>query len=162
MSDELYQDLIIFHSRSPKNFGKIQGACEHVRLQNPLCGDEVELFVKFENGKISECRFQGFGCSISKAAASILSDEVVGKNLEELDTMIAAYHKLLTEQNEEVDCESCSCDVGDLVAFSGVKKYPTRIRCATLAVEALAKVLAKYRGSKDSESVPVTADSSIR
>lgn len=149
MSDELYQDLIIFHSRSPKNFGKIEGECEHVRLQNPLCGDEIELFVRFENGRISQCRFEGFGCSISKAAASILSDEVIGKTPAELDALISSYHKLLTEHESAIAEEECSCDIGDLIAFSGVQKYPTRIRCATLAVEALAKVLARFRGVEE-------------
>jgi nitrogen fixation protein NifU and related proteins len=156
MSEELYQELIVEHSRTPLNYGKLLGCCDCTHLQNPLCGDEIDLCVSFENGRIADCKFEGFGCSISKAAASILSEEIKGKTIAEVDHLIASYHALLTSETDSEECRSATsgasnCELGDLVVFGGVRQFPTRIRCATLAVEALAKLIKKHSVGQHSD-----------
>lgn len=155
--EDLYQDLIIEHSKSPVNFRKLTGDCQHITLHNPLCGDCVDLYVRLLDGKIVDCSFEGSGCSISKAAASILSEEVKGKTISHALSLISAYRALLTCHEQEDMAGSSACcssseqcvdssnaedvDIGDLVVFGGVRNYPTRVRCATLAVEALFAIL---------------------
>ena len=126
---DLYQQVIVDHSRKPRNFRLIEDA-NRVEGYNPLCGDRVTFYVKMDGGKIADISFQGSGCAISTASASLATEALKGKTLEEADALFAAFHDLvtgLTMHSEERP------PLGKLEAFSGVCDYPTRVKCATLA-----------------------------
>jgi nitrogen fixation NifU-like protein len=131
--DELYQDVLIDHSKNPRNFGELKGANRHAEGLNPLCGDKIKLCVLEEDGSVKDVKFCGEGCAISKASASIMSELIKGKNKEEIEVLFQSFHKMLTEEGHEVD----PCQHEELSAFSGVKNFPVRVKCATLCWHAL-------------------------
>ena len=123
---DLYQQLIIDHNQSPRNFHKITDASHHADGQNPLCGDELSVFIKEKNGAIEEISFIGTGCAISKASASIMTSILKGMSVNEANTLFDKFHILVTTG------ESAE-DLGKLAVLGGVHKYPSRVKCATLA-----------------------------
>jgi len=135
--DELYQDVILTHAKSPHNFGSLDESAIKVSLHNPLCGDQIELYASISDNVVHDLRFSGHGCSISRAASSILTDLCKGKTVEEAQIVVKKYHQLLTGEADE----SIRDSLGDLSVLEGVKKFPTRIRCATLAAEAISTAL---------------------
>jgi nitrogen fixation NifU-like protein len=124
--DELYRELILDHYRHPHNRGKLEGAT-HAEGYNPLCGDEIELDVALDGDVIGAVAFMGRGCSISQASASMMTDAVKGRSVEDAARISAEFRSMMTEDSEPAG------ELGDLEAFQGVAKFPVRVKCATLA-----------------------------
>lgn len=126
---ELYQQVILDHNRSPRNFRKIEGANRTSEGFNPLCGDRIELFVRLENDVIDDIGFQGSGCAISQASASLMTAAVQGKSRDEAELMFRAFHQMVTGSQ---DAPADRSTLGKLVALAGVKQFPARVKCANL------------------------------
>ena len=140
MSDlrDLYQELILDHTKKPRNFRKIEGAGSKADGHNPLCGDKITVFLILEKGVVSDISFCGSGCAISMASASMMTENLKGKTIAEVKTMFERFHELLTGHSEGPgDPES----LGKLVVFSGVKEFPVRVKCATLAWHTMSAAL---------------------
>jgi nitrogen fixation NifU-like protein len=139
--DALYREVILDHHRHPRNYGKLEGATASVEGYNPLCGDRIEIALKVGEGqRLAECRFTGEGCSICMASASMMTEEVLGKPLEEVGETIEGFRALLKG-------EECPLAVeGDLEALVGVRAFPVRIKCALLPWTTLKDCLGKARG----------------
>tara|TARA_B100001123_G_scaffold441759_2_gene583674 strand:- start:3157 stop:3606 length:450 start_codon:yes stop_codon:yes gene_type:complete len=131
MLDELYKEIILDHYKSPRNRGKASKVDFHAHGVNPLCGDDIELTLTVDRDIIEEVKFDGHGCSISQASASILTETLVGLTLDQAHTKIE-HVKSLFKGNDIV-----TEDLGDIEALQGVRKFPVRIKCATLAWNAL-------------------------
>ena len=134
MSDdlsELYQQVILDHSRKPRNFHVLPGANRSAEGHNPLCGDRFTVFLKLENGVIQDISFQGSGCAISKASASMMTDQLKGKTVAEAEKTFSQYQQMVMTgpTNEEA--------MGKLCAFSGVRQFPMRVKCAILPWHAM-------------------------
>jgi nitrogen fixation protein NifU and related proteins len=127
---ELYQELIVDHSKHPRNFGKLDPADHQATGYNPLCGDKVTVYLKLKDGLVSEARFDGVGCAISTASASLMTERIKGKTLAEAEALFQTFHELVTAGNSEPEAME---QLGKLKVFSGVKDYPVRVKCATLA-----------------------------
>jgi nitrogen fixation NifU-like protein len=128
--DDLYQEVILDHNKSPRNFRAIADADRKAEGYNPLCGDQVTVYLKMENGKIKDVSFQGSGCAISKASASLMTAELKGKTATEAERLFDSVHQMLTgECNEQNDGQ----ELGKLAILSGVCKFPARVKCASLA-----------------------------
>jgi nitrogen fixation NifU-like protein len=131
MSDmlrELYQEVIIDHNRNPHNYRNMPEANYHADGYNPLCGDKVHLYLKVENEVIQDAAFQGEGCAISTASASIMTDLLRGKSIAQAKQLFEDFHDLVTDK-QVADIEQ----LGKLAVLAGVKDYPVRVKCATLA-----------------------------
>ena len=128
--DDLYQEVILDHNKRPRNRGEMTDADRQARGYNPFCGDRVTVFLKIKDGIVHEVRFEGSGCAISTASASLMTECVKGRTLEEAKAMFAKFHGLVTGEPVET---SEGPDLGKLEVFSGVCKYPARVKCATLA-----------------------------
>jgi nitrogen fixation protein NifU and related proteins len=137
MSDlrDLYQQVILDHNRKPRNFRKIADANRTAEGYNPLCGDRITVEVRVEDGIVKDAAFQGAGCAISKAAASMMTASVIGKPQTEVDALFQGVHAMLTGAN------GAAADVGKLAVFAGVREFPSRIKCATLAWHTLQAAL---------------------
>lgn len=136
---ELYQETILGHNKNPRNYRVLEDASHEADGHNPLCGDALTLYAKVDaTGKLEEVTFQGSGCAISKASASLMTDHVRGKNLEEVQADFDLFHSLVTSSpSEEANTEG----LGKLAVFAGVREYPVRVKCATLAWHALRSAL---------------------
>ena len=137
MTDELYQELILDHNRKPKNFRVMEHADREVVGHNPLCGDQLTLWVKLDGEKIEDVSFQGTGCAISRASASMMTATVKGKTRSEVDVLFKQFHALVTGKLDEVDQRA----LGSLRAFGGVSKFPLRVKCASLSWHTLKSAL---------------------
>ena len=125
---DLYRDVIIDHNRNPRNFRKIPPPCSHAEGLNPLCGDKLQVYLKVDaEGRIEDVAFEGSGCAISVASASLMTETLRGKTREQAETMFARIHGMLTG-TEEPDLDA----IGKLAALAGVREYPTRVKCASL------------------------------
>jgi nitrogen fixation protein NifU and related proteins len=123
----LYEEVILDHNRNPRNYPKRpKGADHHAHGYNPLCGDEFTVHLKIEDGRIIDAGFEGAGCAISTASASLMTEAIKGKSVEEAKTLFGNVHKLITDSGEPGK-------VGKLAVLQGVKEFPMRIKCATLA-----------------------------
>jgi len=132
MSDlsELYQEVILDHNRRPRNFRRLEGASHHAEGYNPLCGDRVTVFLQIAGDRIADIAFEGTGCAISKASASMMTDALKGKTLAEADAFFEKFHNMLTvPATAEAEIEG----LGKLGVLSGVREYPMRVKCASLA-----------------------------
>ncbi len=145
--DELYQEVILDHNKSPRNFGALDSANLQAEGHNPLCGDKVKVFIEIQKGLIRNVTFQGAGCAISTASASLMTESLKGKTVQEARKLMDSFHDLVTGQDEE----SYSCEIGKLAVFEGVKKYPVRVKCATLAWHTLQAAL-------NQDKAPVTTE----
>lgn len=130
---ELYQDVIVDHNRSPRNFRKIADATRTQEGFNPLCGDKLMLYLKLDGDRISDVSFEGSGCAISVASASLMSQNVKGKTIREAEQLFSRMRALLTGDGQDLDLEA----LGNLAALSGVSAYPSRVKCASLCWHAL-------------------------
>jgi len=130
MSDltELYQEVILDHNRRPRNFHAIDHADRTKEGFNPLCGDRLMLYVRLDGDRIADVAFQGTGCAISKASASLMTEALKGKTVEEARTLFDRFHAMITSPPE-----SAPDDLGKLSALAGVREFPTRVKCASLA-----------------------------
>jgi nitrogen fixation NifU-like protein len=144
MSDlrELYQDVILEHSKAPRNYRELQSANHKAEGFNPLCGDHFTIYLNLEGDKIQDVSFQGSGCAISKASASMMTQSVKGKSKDEAEKIFARFHELVTGHAGGED-ES----LGKLAVFAGVSEFPVRVKCATLAWHTLQAAL---EGKQDS------------
>jgi nitrogen fixation NifU-like protein len=134
--DELYKEVILDHYKNPRNKRGMDGATISRRKNNPLCGDEIEIHAILDDGVVKEVSFEGQGCSISQASASMLTESIQGKPVDEA-TALAAEFRGMMEGRVEPDDDA----FGDLVALKGVAKYPVRIKCAVLAWDILQEAL---------------------
>ncbi|HVT45151.1 MAG TPA: SUF system NifU family Fe-S cluster assembly protein [Thermoanaerobaculia bacterium] len=131
---ELYQQVILDHYKNPRNYGRLESATQQVEGYNPLCGDHYTIFVDLDDATIRDISFDGSGCAISKASASVMSSSVKGKSREEAEEMFRKFRELMMGEGvSEEEAEK----LGRLAAFLGVREHPSRIKCATLAWHAL-------------------------
>jgi nitrogen fixation NifU-like protein len=137
MSDlrDLYQQVILDHNRKPRNFRTVADANRTAEGYNPLCGDRITLELTVEDGVVKDAAFQGSGCAISKAAASLMTASVIGKREAEVEALFRRVHAMLTGAN------GADAEVGKLAVFAGVREFPSRIKCATLAWHTLQAAL---------------------
>ena len=133
---DLYQEVILDHNKKPRNFQKLADANRTAEGFNPLCGDQLQLYVKVEDGVIRDIGFQGSGCAISKASASLMTSILKGKSEKEADEIFERFHRLVTK-DEAGDPEA----LGKLAVFSGVREFPARVKCASLAWHTLRAAL---------------------
>jgi len=139
---DLYQEVVLEHSKRPRNFGPLPGETHHAEGLNPLCGDRITVHARVEGDVLSEVRFEGNGCAISRASASVMTGMVKGKSGAEADAIFERFHRLVTEGPQPGDEEL----LGKLAIFGGVHEFPARVKCASLAWHALKQALA---GGKD-------------
>jgi nitrogen fixation protein NifU and related proteins len=137
---DLYQEVVLDHGKRPRNFGPLDGATHHAEGLNPLCGDHFTVHAKVDGGVVREARFEGSGCAISKASASVMTGIVKGKTAAEIDVIFDKFHRLVTEGPGSAP--GAGDELGKLAVFGGVHEYPTRVKCASLAWHALRAALA--------------------
>jgi nitrogen fixation NifU-like protein len=136
---ELYQQLIVDHNRNPRNFRVLPDANRSAAGDNPVCGDRIKLYLRVENGRVAGAAFQGSGCAISKASASMMTQAVLGKTEEEAERLFKAFHAMVTSSATAPPDTSA---LGKLAAFAGVRAFPARVKCANLAWHTLHAALA--------------------
>lgn len=128
--DQLYQEVILDHNRNPRNFGELPEATHSSVGHNPLCGDHIEIFLNVVDDVIQDIKFQGVGCAISKASASIMTTVLKGKTIEEAKQLFERFHRVVTSQpDEQINIDG----LGKLSVFAGVREFPARVKCASLA-----------------------------
>jgi len=125
---DLYRDVIVDHNRNPRNYGRLAPADAQAEGHNPLCGDRLTVYVSLDDERIREVRFEGSGCAISVASASLLTEAVKGKSKAEVHALFDVVHALLTQQDANID----AAQLGKLAALSGVREFPARVKCASL------------------------------
>jgi nitrogen fixation NifU-like protein len=134
--NDLYRDVILDHNRKPRNFGGLEAPDASVEGFNPMCGDRLTVRLKLQDDKISDIRFEGQGCAISTASASLMTEAVKGKTRDEALQLFERVHQLLTD-----DAAPPADELGKLAALSGVREYPARVKCASLCWHTLASAL---------------------
>jgi nitrogen fixation protein NifU and related proteins len=134
---DLYRDVIVDHNRNPRNFREMPDASAHAEGFNPLCGDRLTLYVRLDGERIGDVSFQGSGCAISVASASLLTESVKGRTVAEAEQLFTRMHELLTRQDAAAD----PAELGKLAALSGVREFPARVKCASLCWHTLAAAL---------------------
>ncbi len=144
---DLYQEVILDHNRKPRNFGDLPDANRRAEGYNPLCGDRVTISVHLDSDVVKEIRFQGSGCAISKASASMMTESMKGRTRAQVEELFRAFHRLLTEDGAAPDPAA----LGKLVVFSGVREFPVRVKCATLAWHTLRAALENAPGVATTE-----------
>jgi len=141
---ELYQDMIVDHGRRPRNFGPCDDASHCKQGFNPLCGDELKLYLKIDNDIIHKAKFEGCGCAISMASASLMTEYLKNKSVKEAQTIFDQFHQLVTTGQ-------CDADLGKLEALAGVNEFPARVKCATLAWQTLNAAILQQDGVVSTE-----------
>ena len=137
---ELYQQVILDHNKKPRNFRKLENANHTADGYNPLCGDQLTIYLDLEDGLVKEVGFEGSGCAISKASASMMTQAVKGKSKEQAENLFQEFHSMVTgDLNEEIEENS----LGNLKIFAGVREFPVRVKCATLPWHTLHAALNK-------------------
>lgn len=139
--DDLYREVILDHYSHPRNKGALDDADIKVEGANPLCGDELSIYVKLADGKISDVAFVGRGCSISQASASMMTEQIKGKSLDEAKDLVGQFKAMM--HGDPVPDET----LGDLMALQGVRKFPVRIKCATLSWVALEQGVEEFEST---------------
>ncbi|HIG00807.1 MAG TPA: SUF system NifU family Fe-S cluster assembly protein [Myxococcales bacterium] len=135
---ELYQATILDHNRKPRNFRVIEEANHHADGHNPICGDKLVVFLNLTEGRVTDVAFQGTGCAISVASASLMTDFARGKTLPEIEAEFERFHQMVTSSpNSQIDTSA----LGKLAVFAGVREFPMRVKCATLAWHTLRAAL---------------------
>lgn len=137
---DLYREVILDHNRSPRNFGELEDADRVVEGVNPLCGDKMTLYLKLNGDTVEDIRFTGTGCAISVASSSLMTERVKGASTTESMKLFERIHDMLTAP--EFDAKAANEDLEKLAVLSGVREYPTRVKCASLAWHALKNALA--------------------
>jgi len=144
MSDlsELYQEVILDHNKRPRNFRTIEGASHHAEGYNPLCGDRLKLWVQVDGDVIKDVAFQGSGCAISKASASLMTDAVKGQTVAQARSLFERFHHVVTTPPDQA-----VEDLGKLSALAGVREFPVRVKCASLAWHTLKAALERHENT---------------
>jgi nitrogen fixation NifU-like protein len=127
---DLYQEVILDHNKNPRNYREIEGASRTADGHNPLCGDQLKVFVDLEDGRVKDVSFVGSGCAISKASASMMTQTVKGKTREEAEVLFDEFHRMVLGQLDEETEEN---HLGRLKIFAGVREFPARVKCASLS-----------------------------
>jgi nitrogen fixation NifU-like protein len=150
MSDlrELYQQVILEHSRRPRNYGELEGASHSAEGYNPLCGDQITVYVVVDGERVVDVAFKGSGCAISKASASLMTGAIKGKTMAEVEELFARFREMVTSGHDEVVDEG---ELGKLAVFGGVREFPVRVKCATLAWHTL-------RAALEGKSEPISTE----
>ena len=142
---ELYRQVILDHNKSPRNFKILEHANHFAEGYNPLCGDKIDIYLQVEDNIVKDISFQGQGCAISKASASLMSSLVKGKSLEEAEKIFTKFHDLITGKlGDNPDIE----ELGKLAVFTGVKEFPSRVKCASLAWHTMRSALNNNQETK--------------
>ena len=144
--DDLYQEVVLDHNKRPRNSGRLATANREADGYNPLCGDRITVYLEVEDDVITGISFEGTGCAISTASASLMTEGVKGKTLEEAKALFDGFHGLVTK-----GAESVRADLGKLVVFAGVGRFPARVKCATLAWHTV-------KAAMENVSEPVTTE----
>lgn len=139
--DDLYQEVIMDHNRRPRNFRKPEGANRETEGFNPLCGDQITLYLAVEDDAIKDVGFQAVGCAISKASASMMTESVKGLSIEDAEKVFSEFRSMITQEDFDPDV------LGDAELLQGVSRYPARIKCAALSWHALNSALRDGQGS---------------
>ena len=145
---DLYQEIILEHSKAPRNYRKPAGANQEAEGYNPLCGDRCTIYLDVEDGAIKDIGFQGSGCAISRASASMMTQALKGKSKAEAVQLFDQFHRLVTGEKDAV---AKAQELGKLAVFAGVSKFPARVKCATLAWHTLQSALAGKHESVSTE-----------
>jgi len=148
---ELYQEVILDHNKKPRNYYKLETANRTAEGFNPLCGDKVTIYLIIEDDRVRDISFQGSGCAISMASASLMTEGVKGKALAEVQALFEKFHTLVTQ---EISSPSEPPELGKLAAFGGVREFPIRVKCATLAWHTLRAAIEQRQGPVSSEEGP--------
>ena len=143
---ELYRDVILDHNKRPRNFGKLEPSDAHADGHNPLCGDRLTVFLKMDGDRVEDIRFEGKGCAISTASASLRTEAIKGKDKTQISGLFNKVHSLLTTQEAVADSS-----LGKLAALSGVREYPARVKCASLCWHTLNAALDKGAATVSTE-----------
>jgi nitrogen fixation NifU-like protein len=143
---ELYRDVILDHNKRPRNFGKLEPSDAHADGHNPLCGDRLTVFLKMDGDRVEDIRFEGKGCAISTASASLMTEAIKGKDKTQISGLFNKVHSLLTTQEAVADSS-----LGKLAALSGVREYPARVKCASLCWHTLNAALDKGAATVSTE-----------
>ncbi len=130
---DLYREVILDHYRTPRNRGRLDAPDLHGEGTNPLCGDEISIDLAVADGAVADVRINGQGCSISQASASMMSEAIKGKTVEEIQALAERFNALMTSEEVIIDPERPGAVLGDLEALQGVREFPVRIKCATLS-----------------------------
>ncbi len=144
---ELYQETIIDHGRHPRNFGELAEANHHQDGFNPLCGDKITIHLYEHNGVVEKIKFEGSGCAISMASASLMTEELTGKTVQEIQELFTLFHQAVTESDQDAMDDK----LGKLSVLSGVAEFPARVKCAPLAWHTLKAALIKHSGVVSTE-----------
>ena len=147
---DLYQEVILDHSKKPRNFRELDGATHHAQGYNPLCGDRFTVFLKLDDDVIRDVSFKGAGCAISTASASMMTDSIKGKSRREAEAIFAAFHELVTGKRSGTGTGDAA-ELGKLSVFAGVLDFPVRVKCATLAWHTLHAALEKKEEAVSTE-----------
>lgn len=139
--EDLYREIILDHYKNPRNRGELPPPAAHAQGHNPLCGDEIEVFLSVNNGTIDDVRISGQGCSISQSSASMMSAAVKGKPVEQVRAIVRRFKSMMSIDDDDNGAVDQSISLGDLEALQGVVKFPVRIKCATLAWNTLVQAL---------------------
>jgi nitrogen fixation NifU-like protein len=153
--DALYQEVILEHNRRPRNYGAMEGADRVVESHNPLCGDALTLWVKLDGDRVVSATFQGSGCAISRASASLMTEAVKGKTRSEAEELFTTFHNLVTGKLNVDGDTSAKQRLGSLRALGGVSRFPIRVKCASMAWHALRSAL---RGEGSGPSAVAVAE----
>jgi nitrogen fixation NifU-like protein len=135
--EALYQEVILDHNRKPRNFREMENADRRIEGRNPLCGDEITLWLKLDGDRVSDVSFKGSGCAISKSSASLMTSSVKGKSVAETKDLFDRFHDMITGKLPDAE----RATMGSLAALGGVSKFPIRVKCASLAWHALKSAL---------------------
>jgi nitrogen fixation protein NifU and related proteins len=143
---ELYRDVILDHNRRPRNFGRLEPCDAHAEGHNPLCGDRLTVSLRLKDDRIEDIRFEGKGCAISTASASLMTEAVKGKDRRTVNELYARIRSLLTRQDAVADAS-----LGKLAALSGVREFPARVKCASLCWHTLSAALERSDATVSTE-----------
>jgi len=151
---QLYQDIILEHGKSPRNLGKCEGYSHEAKGYNPLCGDKVHVYLKLDNGKkVASLTFEGEGCAISLASASIMTELVKGKSFEEAKEIMDSFLNMIKNTSEIQTNHLDEDEKTKLMSLSGVKKFPMRVKCATLSWHTLNSAIKGKKGEVNTEAI---------
>ncbi|HEY2853001.1 MAG TPA: SUF system NifU family Fe-S cluster assembly protein [Gemmatimonadaceae bacterium] len=150
--DALYQELILEHNRRPRNYRTMEGASRVIERHNPLCGDALTLWLKVDDDRITDVSFQGSGCAISRASASLMTEAVKGKTRAEAEELFTRFHDLVTGKLDIEKDAGAKKSLGSLRALGGVSRFPIRVKCASMAWHALRAALTGEGGATPDES----------
>jgi len=151
---QLYQDIILEHGKSPRNLGKCEGYSHEAKGYNPLCGDKVHVYLKLDNGKkVESLTFEGEGCAISLASASIMTELVKGKSFEEAKEIMDAFLNMIKNTSEIQSNHLDEDEKTKLMSLSGVKQFPMRVKCATLSWHTLNSAIKKKKEEVNTEAI---------